>query len=218
MVLMLKTAPYPPGEALTPAGSIASVLRNRQVRPLLLGIALASISYSSLLTFVVIYISNITSISNPGSYFLYFGLAGIAANLCAGYLSDRLGRSAVAWPALILLGLGNLALAFAPIAPVLVLISSVLAGIGVYGSMLVLIAWLIDTVGENVRATVLSLQENTIDLSFAAGTLFFGMAGSRFGFQAAFAAAGAMLLAPALLLLAAGKKSPVANTYTGSGT
>lgn len=210
MLCMVKAPPLPQGEALTSVGSILVVLRNRRVWPLLSGIALASVSYSSLLTYVIIYISDASRIPNPGVYFLYFGLAGVAANLCAGYLSDRLGRAAVAWPALILLGLGNLVLAFVHTAPFLVIISSVLAGIGVYGSMLVLIAWLIDVVQERLRATALSLQENTIDLSFAVGTLFFGLAGSRFGFQTAFTAAGFLVLAPPLLLLLAGRKHPKA--------
>lgn len=201
MLCMVKTPPLPPGETLTSAGSVSIVLRNRRVWPLLSGIALASVSYSALLTYVILYISGASRIANPGVYFLYFGLAGIAANVCAGYLSDRFGRAAVAWPALILLGLGNLALAFVHTAPTLVIISSVLAGIGVYGSMLVLIAWLIDVVDGKQRATALSLQENTIDLSFAVGTLFFGLAGSHFGFQTAFTAAGFLVITPAILLL-----------------
>ena len=206
MLIFIKTPPLPPGEILSSAGTVSLVLRNRRIRPLLAGIALASVSYSALLAYAALHISGSGTSFNPGSYFLYFGLAGIAANLGAGVFSDRFGRAAAAWPALMLLGAGNLLLAFIQFSPALVILSSVLAGVGLYAAMVVLIAWLIDTVEEQLRATVLSLQENTIDLSFAAGTLFFGLAAGRYGFQASFAAVGILLIIPAALLLYSKRK------------
>jgi len=201
LLIPLKTPSFPPGETLSSAGSVMGVLRNRRVWPLLLGIALANIGYSSLLSYVAIYLSETGSMAGSGAYFLYFGLAGIAANLGAGFLSDRFGRPFTAWPALILLGLGSIALAFIDTVPAAAIFSSVLAGIGVNGSMVVLLAWLVDVSGERLRATALSLEENTIDLSFAAGTFLFGLAGSYIGFKASFAAAGILILSPAVALL-----------------
>ena len=146
LLIPLKTPSLPPGEALSPAGSVMGVLRNRRVWPLLLGIALANIGYSSLLTYAAIYISETGSMANPGAYFLYFGLAGIAANLCAGFLSDRFGRPFTAWPALILLGLSSIALLYCTVPAA---DFQQCAGRNrVNGSMVVLLAWLVDVSGE----------------------------------------------------------------------
>ncbi|GAW93959.1 major facilitator superfamily protein [Calderihabitans maritimus] len=69
-------------------------------------------------------------------------MAGVIANLTAGYLSDHLGRSRVVWPALILMSVGTAVLRFLPVSPLIIIISSSLAGLGFAGGLITLMAWI----------------------------------------------------------------------------
>lgn len=197
----IKTPAFSVDGGFSSTGSLFSVLKNKKLQLLYFGIALASLSYSSILTFLVIYAGKVTALANPAVFFIYFSLGGLAAGLSAGYLSDRTGRPAVAWPCIALLGAGNLSLFFLPSLPAFFYISSILMGIGFSGGLIVLMAWLIDLADLKVRATAVSMQENTIDISMALGALSFGAAAGRIGLSASYLLAGLAVFLPALLLL-----------------
>lgn len=203
LALFFVKAPKIIGESdqLSSTESILTVLRNKAARPVFAGIAMLSISYSAILTYLLIYLSDLSTLSNPGVYFTIFGLVGLGANLLGGNLSDRFGRPAIAWPALIILAIGNILLIIAPVSPAYLFLSSILAGVGVYAGLLVFSAWLIDISGLRVRATMLSMQENIIDLSFAGGAFFTGLVGGWLGLGTAFSFIGLMILVPAALML-----------------
>lgn len=177
------------------------LLKSRDVRSVLAYIALTSVSYGAVLTFAVIYVSQAMIIQNPGVFFVYFGLGGIIANVSIGYLSDLFGRQRLAWPMLMLLGVGTMALFFTSFHAVFMVASSLLTGIGVNGSLLVLIAWLVDVVDKNMRATALSLQESTIDIAVALGALFVGLTSSWFGLAPSFVLVGLIVFLPGLAAL-----------------
>lgn len=177
---------------------IAEVLKNKSLRPILLAISLIALCYGSLITFVVIYLSRIPEISDPGLYFIIFGVAGVISNLAGGYLSDRFGRPVIVWPLVMSIGLGTLALYFLPSWPVVMVVSSFLAGLGFAGGLSVSIAWLVDTVGSRNRATTLAVQESTIDLSIAVGSFAFGIASGVVGLALAFAITGTIAVITAL--------------------
>jgi predicted MFS family arabinose efflux permease len=186
------------------SGSLAIlrlVLAKSNVCTVLSGIALASLGYGAILTFAIVLISQIGKIGNPGIYFVYFGVGGIAANLSTGYLSDRFSRASVAWPALALLGVGTISLFFAPYTSVMLIPGSMVAGYGLSGAYLVFIAWLIDVTDQRVRAAVLSVQESAIDVSVAAASLLVGAASRWIELPSAFAAIGFIVLVPAAVLI-----------------
>jgi len=176
-------------------------LKQRQLWPVYSGIAVISAGYGILLTFVSLFITQVTSISNPGIYFTYFAVAGIFATLSAGYLSDRFGRVWVVWPALVLLSIGTAVLYFLPLTPVALFLSSGMAGLGFAGGLLTLIAWLLDLVGEQLRGTVLAIQESTIDLFFGIGSFAFGFISCPLGLAVSFFSSGLVLLLLTIVLI-----------------
>ncbi|MCW3489212.1 MFS transporter [Dethiobacter alkaliphilus] len=143
LLLPVKTPKCIPAEGTGAFSDTFSVIKIPHVIKILTYIALTSLSYGALLTFVVIYITQVTAVANPGIFFSYFGLAGLLANVTVGYLSDRFGYQRVAGPILMILGAGNIVLYFLPAYAGLLIVSSLLTGIGVAGSLLVFISWLV---------------------------------------------------------------------------
>ncbi|MFZ7103306.1 MAG: MFS transporter [Peptococcaceae bacterium] len=172
---------------------VADVLQNRRLWIIFAGIALASLCYGSLLTFATVYIADVTEITNPGIYFTLFAIASIAANLGAGYVSDILGRQIVIWPAVFLLGLGTASLVLLPQASFILYFSSIVGGLGFAAGLPVLIAWLVETVDKRFRATAISVQESTIDIASAFGSLLVGFASELAGLHLSFAGLGILI-------------------------
>lgn len=196
------------------AGSRAQILRalsDRRVYPVIGGIALYSFTYSAVVSFAAVHIGEIGA--GASVFFILLGAAGIVASLAAGALSDRLGRHRLAWPLLSTLGIGTAAFYFLPQAPFLVIACALLVGLAIQGSSLVFAAWLIDISKPELRATTISIQENTIDIMFAVGAMVFGLAAQGPGLGSAFLATGIITLA---LVFPLGKKS--AANMRGDGS
>ncbi len=180
---------------------ILSVVKNKDLWSVYGGFLLLSIAYGSLLAFVSLLIIEVTSIGNPGIYFTYFALASCVAYLVAGPLSDRFGREVIIWPSIILLGLGTGILLYLYLLPIVLVVSSILAGLGFAGGFATLNAWLIETAAKKVRSTALALMESTVDLSMAAASLVFGLTSGWIGLGASFAFTGVGVIIVALLFL-----------------
>ncbi|MEL7563997.1 MAG: MFS transporter [Dehalobacterium sp.] len=147
----------------------------KKLHPIFSGYALITAGYGIIVTYVVLYITRVTHYNNPGIYFTYFCLAGIASSLTAGYFSDRTDRQNIAWPSVILLGLGIMSLFFIDSLPITLIISGLATGIGFSAGAAVFMAWIIDETEEGIKGTVLSLQESIFDLFFGLGSFFFGL-------------------------------------------
>ncbi len=204
LLVAVKTPPLAPCKNIGVLGNMAVVLKNKRVRTVLLGVGLTSVCYGIILTFASVYIETVTD--SPGTFFVLFGLAGMAANLMSGYLSDSLGRPAVAWPSLMLMGLGTAALFFLPRLPLIWITSSIIAGIGYSAGLVALISWLIDAAGEKARATALALQESTIDFSIAVSSFLFGLSSAWFGMPLSFAITGLSVSLASLFFFLKGQK------------
>lgn len=181
-------------------GQIMKALAEKQIYPVLGGILLYSFTYSAVVSFAAVYIEEIFPNSQAPYFFIALGVAGIAGCLGAGALSDLLSRQKLAWPLLIFLGAGALAFSFIYLSPALVIICALILGLGIQGSSLVFAAWLIDLSKPELRATTMSLQENSIDIMFALAALVFGLAAQGPGLGSAFAAAGIITMAAVLPL------------------
>lgn len=220
LLLFVKAPPLPPVDVANPLEQMAFIRKNRQILWALGGVALTSLGYGIIITFTSIYIERGAFLANAGIYFTLLGLGGIAANLTAGLLVDRLSPAAIAWPSIMLLGAGTACLLLVPGAPLLFLIlSSLLAGMGYSGALVALITWLVEAAGPKARATTLAFQESTIDLSIAVGTFFFGISGSLLGLPVSFGLAGLLIFLAALkFFLTASSKtasSPPPSSSTG---
>lgn len=165
------------------------------------GVAVISICYGVLMTFVPIYTIDYAHLVNPGIYFTIFAGAGALATVAGGYLSDRLARIRVVLPAVVSLGLGLILLALMPISPGLLLILSALfCGTGFSAALSTLIAWVVDRASEDLRGTALALQENAIDGAIAVSAFIFGLGTVAFDFPVLFIILGLLTcLSPRLI-------------------
>lgn len=176
-------------------------LKQRNLWPLFLGIAMAALGYGTIINFGSLFVSEYSEVANPGIYFTYLAVAGIAASISAGYLSDRFGRPIVVWPTMISLGLGTISLFLLPTIPLMLVVSSVLVGIGFFGGMLTLIAWLVELADFNIRGTALAVQENIIDGTIGIASFVFGAASTWVGMPVSFTVLGLIILLPSIYLL-----------------
>jgi hypothetical protein len=84
--------------------------------------------------------------------------------------------------------------------PVLIL-SSVLTGVGFNGGLSVLSAWLVDQADINIRATVLSVQESIIDFFIGFIALAFGFFSTSADFSVPFLITGSVIMLLGFLLI-----------------
>ncbi len=177
-----------------PAMKMWHVLFQPTYRLVYFGIALTAVSYGALLSFVSLHVQAVTNIENPGIYFVFFGVASLFFTFLSGHLSDRWGRAAIAWPSIIMLGIGLGALFFLEQGQwIVLLISSWLTGIGFNGGLSVLSAWLVDITSVDQRATVLSVQESIIDFSIGLISFTFGSLSIFTDFSLAFLVTGVVI-------------------------
>ncbi len=179
---------------------IAEALKEKQVYPIIISIAIYAFAYSAVISFSTVHIEIAAPGLEAAYFFIILGLAGIASCLATGHLSDLFGRQKTAWPMMALIGLGAIAFAFLPFWPALMVFCAILFGVGIQGTSLVFVAWLIDISKPELRATTISLQENTIDIFFALGALCFGLAAQGPGLASAFLITGLVTLATILPL------------------
>jgi len=201
LILLVKVPAWRPDGEKSSVKRFTGILTARNIRPVFFGITITSVGYGVLLTFAVLFISQVTSVANPGVYFSYLSFIGIFSTIAVGYLSDRWGRKSVVWPAVMLLGLGVLLLAFLPCLPIILLISSVAAGIGYFGGISALISWLVEITSIDNRGTVLALQESTIDLGIGIGSFVFGVLAGKVGSAMSFFIMGLTVFIPAAVFV-----------------
>ncbi len=201
MLSLLLLASVKPGERTVTAsvkiGSMKNFAKALQVKvlyPLIVGIALLSTIYSAIISFTALHIKEPVAGATAAHFFMIFGAAGIIGALSAGALSDRIEHSRIAWPMMFSLGVGTILFAFIDFHPALVIICAIILGIGSQGSSLVFAAWLLKLAKPGLRATTVSIQENTIDIFFALGALFFGLAAQGPGLSSAFLAVGIAII------------------------
>lgn len=202
-LLALVRVPETPVRAVKSPGSLNQILQAltvKQIYPIIGGIALFAFTYSGVVSFAAVHIEEAAPNVEAAYFFIAFGAAGIITCLGAGVLSDRFGRQQVAWPMLILLGIGSALFYCLPAWPALVIVCAVILGIGIQGSSLVFAAWLIEISRPGLRATTISLQENSIDIFFALGAMAFGLAAQEPGLGSAFLAAGLITIVAVLPL------------------
>jgi predicted MFS family arabinose efflux permease len=176
-------------------------LRVKEIYPIIAAIAIFSFSYSAVISFANVYIESASPGAAAAYFFVILGMAGILTCIAAGSLSDRIGRERMAWPMLIILGIGVSVFALLPRWEVLLIVSALLLGAGIQGSSLMFSAWLIDIARPELRSTTISIQENMIDICFALGSITFGLAAQGPGLGSAFMAAGVITMLAVIPLI-----------------
>jgi len=202
LILLLKSTRPGQTEHTPLMDTFRSLAGRKTVRSIFYGYAMLTAGYGIIVTYVILYISRSSGFANPGIYFTYFCLAGIVASLGAGHFSDHWGHRNLAWPCLIILGVGTLLLFYLDSIPGMMVVSSLATGVGFSAGVAVFMAWLIQETEPEIRGTVLSIQESVFDLFFGLGAFFFGAVTSNIPMDRAFLLAGVLIFAVGGLLLA----------------
>jgi MFS family permease len=167
----------------------------------------AAVGYGGYISFAALFVRAYGDAVNAGFFFTLFSLGGILANVAVGWLSDRFGRQQLTICALIFLGVGMLLFALFPYVLLCFYPAALLSGMGYYGSIVVLMAWMTDKVDATEHTAALSLQQNALDAGIACGSMGFGILQVHINsYVTLFAGVGVFYLIIALLVNRFGKK------------
>lgn len=149
--------------------------------PRVLGVVLgstfvAALGYGLLLSFAALFITDVGPSLNSGLYFTLTGFGGLAANLVAGWISDKANRTVLLVGCLMCMGVGIVALGFLEASDAFFYISGCMAGLGYAGVITTVLALASAKTSETHRTSVLALQQNGIDLGIACASGGFGLA------------------------------------------
>jgi len=155
------------------------------------------VAYGTLASFVPVYALRV-GLENPGLYFLAFALSMVAGQTLGGRLSDRLGRTAVIVPGLLLLAAGT---ALVPSLRGLTLLASgVVAGLGQGAAQPALLALAVDRVAPTERGAALGTVGTFIELGIGGGSILAGLLAERVGLETTFVLIAAAPLFSAALM------------------
>lgn len=194
-------------ERVSLAAQFKKAVKIPKVPLIISGIAVFAFTYSPIISFSAIYVETSVPSANAPLFFAILGFTGMLACAWVGRLTDRLGSHVVTWPLLAFMGLGAVIFSFIPGRPVLVYASAIIFGLSIQGASLALAKWLIDISKPGIQATLLSLQENMIDLFFALSAFVFGAAAGGIGLKTAFLGAGILTLVLVVPLIKTSAKS-----------
>ncbi len=173
-------------DSITP--SYRKMLRGG-VMPVLLVTFAFAVSRSAFASFFAEY-SRLQQIGSIGIFSLIYSATTIGFRLLAGRLPDRIGRSRVLIPALIVFGTGIALIAFIRSWPLFIL-SAFLCGLGHCFLYPVLNALVIQKVHSCTRGTATGLFINCFDGGIGAGSLLWGLTAQLGGYHLMYILGGA---------------------------
>ncbi|MFH1037950.1 MAG: MFS transporter [PVC group bacterium] len=176
-------------DSITP--SYRKMLKGGVMSVFLVTIAFA-VSRSAFASFFAEY-SRLRQIGSMGVYSIIYSGTTIGFRLLAGRLPDRLGRTRVLIPALIVFGTGIGLIAFIHSWPLFIL-SAFFCGLGHCFLYPVLNALVIQKVHSCTRGTATGLFINSFDLGIGAGSIAWGLAAQFGGYRLMYLLGGATAL------------------------
>jgi MFS family permease len=165
------------------------VARIRVVWVAALGISGLAVAYGAILSFLPPFAGEL-GLTAAGAYFSAFAVAMMLAQASAGWLSDRVGRRAVAVPGLILAVVAMVLLAAARSNAALLAAGALfglswgLARVGIDTSV-------VDAVSAEARGTAVGFLYTVFDIGVGVGSFGLGVVAQAQGYAAAFIAAAA---------------------------
>lgn len=207
-VLPLREPARAPGVAAQSGPGFWQVARRKPVWLAAFGGTGLAVAYGAALSFMPP-LAEERSLAAAGGYFTAFAVAMMAAQAAAGWLSDRVGRRAVALPGMAAAALAALGLGLAH--SDLALLASG-AGLGLSWGLVRagLDTAVVDAVDTEARASALGVLYTCFDAGIGLGSFGLGLAAESWGYGAAFYAAAtwaAVALAGYLLLGRQGQTS-----------
>lgn len=182
-------------------GEIKHLLANRTLLYLSAGSAFRSMTQSSLLTFLPLFLGREMGYSPAWIGACMFGLqaAAIAATPIAGHLSDRSGRRGVVMSSLAMSAVVLLLMAFAGRSQFFVLLVAAL-GFFLFAIRSVLQAWLLDNTPDNLGGTSIGVMFALQAVGTAVGPLLAGILADRMGLIGAFYFVAVTIIAANILI------------------
>lgn len=180
---------------------IAHLFANRTLLYLSAGSAFRSMTQSTLLTFLPLFLGREMGYSPAWIGASMFGLqaAAIAATPVAGHLSDKSGRRGVVMSSLGLSAVVLLLMAFAGRSQVFVLLVAAL-GFFLFAIRSVLQAWLLDNTPDNLGGTSIGVMFALQAVGTAVGPLLAGILADRMGLMGAFYFVAVTIVAANILI------------------
>jgi MFS family permease len=185
LILLAVAEPERERPATTGGPALWAVARQRVVWVAAFGTTGLGVAYGAVLSFLPPFASE-RGLTAAGAYFTAFSLAMMAGQTSAGWLSDRIGRKAVAVPGILLVVPAMVGLA----------LSESNAGLLAAGAVLGL-SWgltragidsaVVDAVPEEARGSAISVLYTVFDVGVGVGSFGLGVAAQARGYAAAFA-------------------------------
>jgi FSR family fosmidomycin resistance protein-like MFS transporter len=197
VLLLLHFGRPQPGDELAPAKRATSranvlhmfgtLLRNRTITMLSIGSAFRTMTQTSLLTFLPVYLAHELDYPPYWIGLCLFALqaAGFAAAPVAGHLSDRMGRRQIIMSSLAMTAVVLLFMALAGRSPLFVFFVAVL-GFFLFAIRAVLQAWLLDATPPEMGGTSIGFLFGVQAVGAAIGPLVSGLIADRYGLIATF--------------------------------
>lgn len=181
------------GSAYTYNERWAAVLSPAPSKIALPSLAVLTVAYGAVLTFVPLYGEQL-GVTHHGVYFTILALASMVGGLVTGMLADRYGRIPVLLPVIGVYAVG-FALLFGFASPWLAAWSAIFVGAGFLGNFVLFGTMMDDVVGSDHRGLVFAAQENGVDLGMGLGALAFGIIVERTGYGLGFLILGLLCIA-----------------------
>jgi MFS family permease len=118
-------------------------------------------------------LSQYLAIENKGLFFLYFTLASLAVRFISGKASDKFGREPVLVGATLLLTISMVMFGFTN-TPLMLMLSSVVFGLGVGSSIPAIYAWTIDLSDPAKRGKAFATMYISLEIGIGIGALLSG--------------------------------------------
>ncbi|MCL5108940.1 MAG: MFS transporter [Chloroflexi bacterium] len=188
------------GRAPRPAPVGGGLLERTALFPGLV-LALTSVTYGSIVSFLPLFAVETKITDNPGIFFTVYAVVLIVARGFTGQISDRFGRPAVIAPGLLLaaLALGLLATTNSLWS---LLAVAVLYGLGFAAVQPAIMAMVVDRAAPQRRGAAMGTFSAAMDLGIGLGSVIWGFVAQAAGYHAMYVASGGVALLALVVFLA----------------
>jgi MFS family permease len=188
---------------------LKDLLRNRSLVLLSTGSAFRTMTQTTLLTFLPVYLANDMGYSPfwVGACLFALQAAGFTASPIAGHLSDRLGRKQILVGSMLATAVVLAAMAFSGGSPWFIALVAVL-GFFLYATRPVIQAWLLEATPRNMAGSSIGVLFGAQALGGAIGPLLGGLVADRYGLLATFYFLAMTIVVANLFVVPVRKESP----------
>jgi len=166
---------------------VRDLLRNRSLVLLSTGSAFRTMTQSTLLTFLPVYLAHDMGYSPfwVGACLFALQAAGFAASPVAGHLSDRLGRKQILVGSMLSSAVVLAAMALSGGSPIFITLVAVL-GFFLYATRPVIQAWMLESTPKHMGGSSIGILFGAQAVGAALGPMLGGMIADRYGLLATF--------------------------------